>query len=355
MQKTTLNFTKTAFGILIAGSFFLFNSCDKEKQAPTPQKTSIVEAAVQPAVQNQPITQILTVANISKPESVTPVVMFNKNAQIFSVSEATVLEHLQNAFENHTPLKVTFNPWQATVLSVAELTPADKLNYVSAPVTKGGKFISTSSIGNLQDLDDVSKLGVINTTTPGTLTNVVPDFATAQMMFTYLTKQCCKLPGPYGVDYCISFQYAPDGCYARAHKMCYTINTKYKYATHKIFSFANAGWDQLSVQAQKWGGCCVNWWYHVAPLVNVQTPTGVKAYVFDPAMFDQPVLLSVWLHAQENPVCVSWATPNVSMINLQPTESYAPADYTGLNFVQDPAYSDSNSTLVAYSNLTTCP
>jgi hypothetical protein len=138
--------------------------------------------------------------------------------------------------------------------------------------------------------------------------------------------------------------------------MCWIINNKYHYGTQKIFSFANAGSDELCVQGQKWGGCCINWWYHVAPLVTIQTTKGPQAYVFDPAMFDQPVLLSTWLHAQENPACVPGGdVPHVTMINVQPTTSYSPSNSTGYAFDTDPHYTNTNSTLVSYMNLTTCP
>ena len=30
-----------------------------------------------------------------------------------------------------------------------------------------------------------------------------------------------------------------------------------------------------SRQADKWGGCCVTWWYHVAPLVRVRFASAV--------------------------------------------------------------------------------
>jgi hypothetical protein len=134
------------------------------------------------------------------------------------------------------------------------------------------------------------------------------------------------------------------------------MNTKYNYATHKVFSFANAGVDELCVQGLKWGGCCVNWWYHVAPLVNIKTPAGTKAYVMDPAMFDQPVLLATWLHAQENPACVpSGDNPHVTMINIQPTSSYEPTSSSGLTFNTDPTFSATDGTLSSYSPLITCP
>ena len=135
--------------------------------------------------------------------------------------------------------------------------------------------------------------------------------------------------------------------------MCWILNNRYNYATHKVFSFANVTPHRLSVKAQKWCGQCITWWYHVAPLVTINTPTGPKAFVFDPAMFDQPVLLSTWLHWQSNPVCSGNA--HVDMINIQPTSSYAPSGSTGYLFSTDPTFSSTNSTLISYAPNHTCP
>ncbi len=357
MKKYALKITSVFLGLLIGCSLLFLNACEKDKNSASPAIASEQPSATISAIQNEPITQVLSVLNIQKLDDGTYKVVFNKNAEVFTVSDPFLLSELQTALSTNRKLKITFNPWQALITNVEKLTQNEILLYDGKNVKNtGGTAIKINANEPFENLDTDARLSVVNTTSPGTgLVNVVPDMATAQLMFNYLTKQCCALPGPYGVDYCISFQYADDGCYARAHKMCYVLNNKYHYATHKIFSFANAGSDVLSVQAQKWGGCCVNWWYHVAPLVSVKTPTGVKSFVFDPAMFDQPVLLSVWLHAQENPVCVSWGTGNVSMINIQPTTSYAPADYSGFAFDPDPFYVDTNNTLVSYSNLLTCP
>lgn len=360
MKKSTLKITSAFFGIAISCSLLFINACEKDKSVKNESvvKTTSDTPVTVSAVQNQAITQVLSVANIyALPDGVNYKIMFNKNAEVFDVSDMNVLAKLRQALTSKNKIKVTFNPWTAKVEKINDLTNAETALYSSKYAQRNqGVSINVNNISSSDELDNAERFGIINTTSPSTgLTNVVPDMATAQLMFNYITKQCCALSGPYGVDYCISFQYAEDGCYARAHKMCYILNNKYHYSTHKVFSFANSGSDVLSVQAQKWGGCCVNWWYHVAPLVNIKTTTGVKAFVFDPAMFDQPVLLSAWLHAQENPICVSWGVGNVSMINIQPTSSYAPADYSGYAFDPDPAYSDTNSTLVAYSNLLTCP
>ncbi|GAA4463404.1 hypothetical protein GCM10023093_11770 [Nemorincola caseinilytica] len=299
----------------------------------------------------------VTVAGIRNIEGSASVeVMFNENTEFFTVTGTTLVQTVKDALKNNRQLSISFDPWKGVLVSAAYVPVSGGLSTTARTTVNGAagaRAIDLKKVSNEQ-IDNPSAMGVLNTTDPG-LNNVIPDFTTAQLMFDYITRQCCYLPGPYAIDYCIPFQYCIDGCYARAHKMCWIINNRYKYGTKKIFSFANSGSDKLCVQGQKWGGCCIRWWYHVAPLVTVQTPTGPKAYVFDPAMFNQPVLLSTWLHAQENPACAAGFTPNVTMINVQPTSSYAPSGSSGMTFSTDPAYTATNNTLDNYAALITCP
>jgi hypothetical protein len=188
-------------------------------------------------------------------------------------------------------------------------------------------------------------------------TKIIPAFAKAKAIFDFCAQQSCNLPGPYAISPCIPFQYVIDGCYARAHKMYWVITTKYGYCCEKVFSFANQNSDTLAVQANKWGGCCVAWWYHVAPLVRVKVKLGKNfievAMVIDPGMFDEPVMLSTWLSAQENITCRPKA--HISAYSIQPGTAYMPADYAGTSFTTDPTYSQTDATLVLYQNLITCP
>jgi hypothetical protein len=183
-------------------------------------------------------------------------------------------------------------------------------------------------------------------------TRIIPNYKVAKQIFDFCAQQTCSLGGPFGVTPCIPFQYVRDGCYARAHKMRWIITTKYRYCCEKVFSFAVNGNDTLAVQANKWGGCCVYWWYHVAPLVRVRLGRwAVLLLVIDPGMFDKPVLLSTWLAAQENKNC----SPNahVSQYSIQPGSAYTPAG--GPNaFTTDPNYTATDATLIAYKNLVTC-
>lgn len=184
---------------------------------------------------------------------------------------------------------------------------------------------------------------------------VVPSYRKAKEIFDFCAGQSCHLGAP-SVPPCIPFQYVRDGCHARAHQMRKIIDAEYGYCVEKVFSFANSGNDTLRVRANKWGGCCVAWWFHVAPLLRTRINLGsfhvVLALVIDPSMFDKPVLLSTWLSAQEAASC--GANANVSMYSIQPWTAYTPANYAGTAFTTDPAYVATNNTLNAYKNLTTC-
>jgi hypothetical protein len=134
--------------------------------------------------------------------------------------------------------------------------------------------------------------------------------------------------------------------------MRWIITQKYHYCCEKVFSFAIPWPDTLAVQANKWGGCCVFWWYHVAPLVRVRLGRfAVLLMVIDPGMFDKPVLLTTWLAAQENKNC----SPNakVSQFSIQPGSAYAPNGGPN-SYVTDPNYTATDATLVNYRNLVTC-
>jgi len=182
---------------------------------------------------------------------------------------------------------------------------------------------------------------------------IIPNYKKAKQIFDFCAKQTCSLGGPFQVSPCIPFQYVIDGCYARAHKMRWIITQKYRHCCEKIFAFANQGSDTLAVQANKWGGCCVFWWYHVAPLVRVRLGRwAVLLMVIDPGMFDKPVLLSTWLTACENQICS--ANAHVSMYSIQPGSAYWPNNFAGTAFGTDPNYVQTNATLTAYQNLVTC-
>jgi hypothetical protein len=179
----------------------------------------------------------------------------------------------------------------------------------------------------------------------GICKTLVPDFATAKKIFDYCKQQTCII-GPTQVQPCIPFQYVRDGCFARAHKMRSIIEGKYKYCSEKVFSFGYG--STLYVQANLWGGCCVNWWYHVAPVIRVKSGLKYICYVIDPGMFTQPVLLSTWLSAQENTTCSSSA--NLSSYSIQPSSAYTPVYANPVTqYTTDNSYTATNTALVSYN------
>jgi hypothetical protein len=181
---------------------------------------------------------------------------------------------------------------------------------------------------------------------------IIPSYKKAKKIFDFCARQTCSLGGPFQVTPCIPFQYVIDGCFARAHKMRWIITQRFHYCCEKVFSFAIPFPDTLAVQANKWGGCCVFWWYHVAPLVRVRLGRwAVLLMVIDPGMFDKPVLLSTWLAAQENKNCSLNA--KVTQYSIQPGSAYTPNGGPS-SYTTDPNYVDTDATLIGYQNGVTC-
>jgi hypothetical protein len=177
-------------------------------------------------------------------------------------------------------------------------------------------------------------------------TSTVPDFATAKKIFDYCKQQTCTV-GPTQEQPCIPFGYARDGCFARAHKMRKIISEKFKYCSEKVFSFGYG--TTLWVKATLGGGCCVNWWYHVAPLLRVKGKYGLEfCYVIDPSMFTKPVLLSTWLDAQDDTTCN--ASASLSSYSIQPGTAYTPVWGNPVtSYTTDPGYTLTNNSLQYYA------
>jgi hypothetical protein len=328
----------------------VISSCNKAAD----QTTNHVQNMARDGHRGATLTQTLTVATVREGADKTTQALFLENAEIFHVTDAATLSVLNKALSGNKKVNVVLDPWNELVLSATIAADAPAHGEILRSIPESARRLTPGAF-NPSEIDgsaaEIEKLGPLPSSSP--LTAVIPDMATARVMFSYITSQCCAVAGPYSIDYCIPFQYVRDGCYARAEKMCWILNTKYHYDTRKIYSFANSGGASLSVKGDKWGGCCINWWYHVAPLVTIRTASGPKPYVFDPGMFDEPMPLSEWLHAQENPACAGYA--HVSMYNIQPTTAYCPADYSGYSFATDPGMVSTNSTLTSYRSLTTCP
>jgi len=286
--------------------------------------------------------------------------LFNERQQIFTLlptakSAEESSQRLKEALKKKVPVKAVLDVRRALIHKIDMPSPKelDEFQGLRTFLDKPDKVVSIDvpSIDptTFNIVDRYLKFPCFRL-----CTRIVPSYRRAKQIFDFCANQSCHLAGPYGISPCIPFQYVRDGCYARAHKMRWIITTKFRYCCEKVFSFANHDNDRLAVSANKWGGCCVTWWYHVAPLVRVRVHRlAVLALVIDPSMFDKPVLLSTWLAAQENQGCDPDA--NVSMYSIQQGSAYTPANYAGTAFTTDPAYTATDSTLLAYQSLVTCP
>jgi Glutaminase len=310
-------------------------------------------------------TGILTVADVrERPGAGGFEARFNERQQIFELpgSKGALAGRLREALDRGAPVKAALNPLRGTVAGVEplaerELRAFEKTRILLDEPERPFKLdLARIDPTTFNIVDHYLKVPVFRL-----CTKVVPSYKVAKDIFDFCAAQSCNLPGPYAISHCIPFQYVRDGCYARAHKMRQIITDQYGYCCEKVFSFAIAYPNRLAVKANKWGGCCVTWWYHVAPLVRVRVKIKllsfnfefVLAMVIDPGMFDKPVLLSSWLAAQEDTTCS--ANAKVTMYSIQPGSAYQPAGGSGTAFMTDPNYTDTEQTLINYANLTTCP
>jgi hypothetical protein len=289
--------------------------------------------------------------------------LFNERQRIFTLREGGQSSEdssklLNHALESKLPVKALFHGRREFISKVTVPSPQETAEFQRGRILLDQPERSVRFEVNDIDPTTFNVVGhYLKFPIFRRCTEIIPNYTKAKSIFDYCAQQACNLPGPYGISPCIPFQYVRDGCYARAHKMRWIITTKYGFCCEKVFSFANQNSDTLAVEAEKWGGCCVTWWYHVAPLVRVRARFGkftmAHAMVIDPGMFNQPVLLSTWLAAQANSACS--ANAHVSMYSIQPGTAYGPANYAGTAFTTDPSYTATDATLISYQNLTTCP
>lgn len=309
-------------------------------------------------------TALVSVAAIRQRKRGVREYLFFERQQIFTLPTTrargggAAANLMRRARRDKAPLKVVLDPRRGQILRVDTPTPAEietfKRGKIPAEVRGTTKTIDLARLDptTFNVVDEALRVPIFRL-----CRNTIPNYKKAKKIFDFCAKQGCYLGGPFNISPCIPFQYVIDGCYARAHKMRQIITTRYRYCCEKVFSFANHGNDTLAVKADKWGGCCVYWWYHVAPLVRVRVRIGrfhvTLAMVIDPGMFDKPVLLSTWLAAQANTGCSTNA--NVSMYSIQPGSAYWPTNHAGTTFATDPNYVQTDATLINYKNLTTCP
>lgn len=355
-----------ALPVILLGAACNNGNKDKSSNNTSAEKQKPDSAFSQKAPQAD-MSDLLTIAQMSEDRDGKNIELrFFEREAIYKIDKtdkaySSNIDILKEAIKNNSPVRFSLNPARLNVTKITKATDEEVRAYNTgkgfnsaemkikgaAPVTIDVTKIDTTVFNRV---DYQVKFPVLKL-----CYNVVPDYATLVSIFNYCASQGCNNPPPYTITNCIPFQYVKDGCYARAHKMRQMISQKFGYCVEKVFSFAEGYPKKLAVKANMWGGCCVEWWYHVVPLLRMNVKAGTHTfqicYVIDPGMFTTPVTLSTWLQAQKNTTCNPNAT--VTSYSIQPGTAYWPMGSSS-SFGTDPNYIDTEATLIAYKNRVTC-
>jgi hypothetical protein len=100
-------------------------------------------------------------------------------------------------------------------------------------------------------------------------------------------------------DPCIPYKYPYDGCWIRAHLMCYLMMAEGE-TPEKVW-ISSPGCDLYALSSNV-PECHVEWCWHVAPTLMVIQPSGPDIkMVIDPSLCTQPVTLDDWKALQGDP------------------------------------------------------
>lgn len=144
---------------------------------------------------------------------------------------------------------------------------------------------------------------------------------------------------------CIPFQFAADGCYARAHYMR-KLMADAGYDCEKIFLESNNPTTR-PLQANTNANCCQAWSYHVAPLVT--TPSGKR--VIDPSLCSAPVTISTWVNKMLT-TCYGYSVCNSYTQTVKPSNVYIYRISGSTSY--DNSYVDTYDVMDNYSLLSGC-
>ena len=144
---------------------------------------------------------------------------------------------------------------------------------------------------------------------------------------------------------CLTFQFAANGCYVRAHYMRKIIEEE-GYRCQKVFAYVNKYNRRPVLNADTRADCCVEWNWHVAPLVS--TMQGKR--VIDPSLCSKPVTIREWKDAMRSN-CSNYGIANV-LYKITPSSYYMRLGNGTYNYDDD--YSDTYKTLNEYSTLSGC-
>lgn len=155
----------------------------------------------------------------------------------------------------------------------------------------------------------------------------------AQQLFELVdARLCCPASAP---SPCIPFLYPDNGCWARAHEMCRLMIAD-GAQPEKVWIHG-----ALEVKSANKPSCLVQWSWHVAPTLQVDTGGTTETWVIDPSLFPGPVTQDTWKSVQGDPAAV-----------LEPSD--ASIFYQGIGgggAQTDPSYTQSDQVLDNHRNL----
>jgi len=124
----------------------------------------------------------------------------------------------------------------------------------------------------------------------------------AMELFTLMKDRGCTPCGSVGTE-CITFKYPYDGCWIRAHIMCYLM-MDLSETPEKVW--INGSLHPFSANVPE---CTVGWGWHVAPTLMVIQPSGPDLkMVIDPSLCEGPVTPEAWRDLQSNSGVLSYTT-----------------------------------------------
>ena len=122
----------------------------------------------------------------------------------------------------------------------------------------------------------------------------------ATQLFGMVAGKTCHPANPSGD--CIPFLYPDNGCNDRASAMCRILQQAGEMPL-KVWNYALDRRDQLTVQTRNAPFCQVQWCYHVAVGLHVESAESddPELLVLDPSLFPGPVTAAEWQAKQQQP------------------------------------------------------
>ncbi len=246
-------------------------------------------------------------------------VSFIISAQFYEIKDSkeneTFISMIQSAVENETPVHV-FLKKNSNEIAKVEKAKDEDVTYFKSIFTKETQSETSKAV------------------------SVIPNLATLNNLFTQIKNQSCGTSTASSP--CITFRYAVDGCYARAHKMR-QILLNAGYDCEKQFVYGN-------LKAST-GTCCVSWGYHVAILVSFKNASGVvEKRIIDPSLFTSgPVTDTAWRNA-----CVNTSCGSASVSSYANTAGNVYYRSPSGSLLYDNNYINTNCVLTTFSTLSGC-